>query len=37
MENIGMKREGVWRQYFTRWDRFEDAAAYRILRDEGQP
>lgn len=34
MEKAGMKLEGVLRQSIYRWDTFEDAAIYSILREE---
>jgi RimJ/RimL family protein N-acetyltransferase len=37
MEKTGMRREGVWRQHLMRWDRFEDAVVYGILREEWRP
>jgi RimJ/RimL family protein N-acetyltransferase len=37
MQKLGMQREGVWRRHLMRWDRFEDAVACGILRDEWRP
>ncbi len=34
MQKIGMQYEGTLRQSIFRWDKFEDAAMYSILRDE---
>ena len=34
MEKVGMKYEGCLRQHVKRWDRYEDLAAYGILRSE---
>jgi RimJ/RimL family protein N-acetyltransferase len=34
MQKLGMTLEGVHRDAFLRWDRFEDVAVYGILRDE---
>ena len=37
MAKISMQREGVWREHLMRWDRFEDAVVYGILREEWRP
>ena len=37
MEKIGMIREGVLRQSLSRFEAFEDAAIYSILREEYHP
>ncbi len=34
MEKIGMEKEGILRDYFTKWDVLEDGAAYGILRKQ---
>jgi [ribosomal protein S5]-alanine N-acetyltransferase len=34
MQKIGMKYEGTLRQSILRWEKFEDAAMYSILRNE---
>jgi ribosomal-protein-alanine N-acetyltransferase len=34
MEKVGMTHEGILRQSIFRWDKYEDAAHYSILRDE---
>ncbi len=34
MEKLGMKKEGILRQFFKKWGRFEDTALYSILRFE---
>jgi [ribosomal protein S5]-alanine N-acetyltransferase len=34
MQKLGMTLEGIHRDAFQRWDRFEDVAMYGILRDE---
>jgi ribosomal-protein-alanine N-acetyltransferase len=34
MQKIGMRFEGVHRQMFRRWDRFEDSAVYAILASD---
>jgi RimJ/RimL family protein N-acetyltransferase len=36
MQKIGMKYEGTSRRHLKKWDRFEDAVWYGILRDEYQ-
>lgn len=37
MQKAGMTYEGTQRQHVRKWDRFEDLAAYGILRSEYQP
>lgn len=37
MQKLGMTLEGVHRQALRKWDRFEDAACYSILRAEWAP
>lgn len=37
MQKAGMTYEGTQRQHVKKWDRFEDLAAYGILRSEHQP
>lgn len=37
LEKIGMRCEGTLRQHMLRWERFEDAVVYGILRDEWRP
>jgi [ribosomal protein S5]-alanine N-acetyltransferase len=34
MQKLGMTLEGIHREAYLRWDRFEDVAMYGILRDE---
>ncbi|MFU8772395.1 MAG: GNAT family N-acetyltransferase [Anaerolineales bacterium] len=34
MQKVGMQYEGTLRQSLLRWETFEDAAMYSILRDE---
>jgi RimJ/RimL family protein N-acetyltransferase len=34
MQKLGMTLEGVHRQSLKKWDKFEDAAQYSILRSE---
>jgi RimJ/RimL family protein N-acetyltransferase len=34
LQKIGMRREGVHRDAFRRWDRFEDVASYAVLSSE---
>lgn len=37
MEKIGMRREGILRRSIYRWDVFEDAAIYALLREDRPP
>jgi RimJ/RimL family protein N-acetyltransferase len=37
LEKIGMKREGVLRQHVKKWGKFEDLAAFGLLRDDWAP
>jgi RimJ/RimL family protein N-acetyltransferase len=34
MVKAGMKLEGILRQSIYRWERYEDAAIYAVLREE---
>jgi RimJ/RimL family protein N-acetyltransferase len=34
MQKLGMTLEGIHREAFYRWDKFEDVAMYALLRDE---
>jgi RimJ/RimL family protein N-acetyltransferase len=37
MQKAGMTYEGTQRQHVKKWDRYEDIAAYGILRSEFSP